>query len=234
MNDRNTKGLQVREWPADERPREKLLARGEQALSNAELLAILLRTGSRGEDVVALARRILHACGGWGGLLRAEKGAWGGFRGLGPAKIAQIRAALEIGRRFRYQEARQRKEKIRSAADAARLLSPLMRERPVESFWMMCLDSDHRVIDIREECRGTVNFAEPILREIMRRAIQGFAAAVICAHNHPSGRPDPSPQDRAFTRRLVQAGECLQVKVLDHLIITDQTYYSFADQGVLN
>lgn len=218
-------------WPEEDRPREKLAKYGEHTLSNSELLAILLRTGVKGESAVDLARKILTKFQTFRRMSHTSPSDWSEFKGLGPAKTAQIKAALEIGRRFREEEARQEMFKIKSSKDIVHTLMPRMRDLKKEIFMVVLMDASNQVIDIVEEVEGTVNFAAPIIREIFQKALDHFAVAVICLHNHPSGDVTPSPDDRQFTRRLAEAGRIMQIKILDHIIIGDNRYYSFADQG---
>lgn len=229
----NTYPQGICHWPEDDRPREKLVKYGEHRLSNAELLAILLRTGVKGQSALDLARAILAKFQTFRKMSHTDLHAWQEFKGLGPAKMAQIKAALEIGRRFREDQSREERPRIRSAQDVVELLMPRLRDLKTEVFKTVLLNSQNKVIDILEESQGTVNFTTPIVREIFQKALQHFAVSLICAHNHPSGESTPSQEDRSFTRRLVEAGETMGIKVLDHLIIGDNQYYSFADQGLL-
>lgn len=158
---------------------------------------------------------------------------WKTLRGLGPAKIAQIRAALEIGRRFREDEMRAVVTQIKSSREIAEMLLPQMRDLKIEVFKAVFLDSQNRIIEIIDITEGTVNRASPFIREIFYKALALFAVSLICVHNHPSGDVSPSPQDRQFTKDLAQASKVLGIKFLDHLIIGDNRYYSFADQDGL-
>ena len=223
----------IKSWPADDRPREKLLKKGADSLSNSELLAILLRTGVAGCSAIDLARMILDKFKTFRNMMHTDLRDWDEFRGLGKAKIAQIRAALEIGRRFREDEIRTRQHKISSAKDIADMLIPQMRDLKTEVFKVVYLDSNNKIIDIVDAAEGTVNFAAPIVREIMHSALQRFSASIVCAHNHPSAIKSPSVQDKRFTRDLCAAGKLLQVNVLDHIIIADNGYYSFAEEGLI-
>ena len=223
----------IRDWPVDERPRERLIKHGEHKLSNSELLAILLRTGVKGETALDLARRILHKFKTFRNMSHTDIRSWNEIKGLGPAKIAQIKAAIEIGRRFREIEIKEEAPKIKSAKDVVDILMPRVRDLKVEVFKTVHLDSQNRIIDIVDESIGTVNFTAPIVREIFQKALQNFAVSIICAHNHPSGAVTPSREDIEFTRKIQQAGEALQVKVLDHVIIGDGQYYSFSDEHVI-
>lgn len=223
----------IRNWPEDDRPREKLLRKGARALSNSELLAILLRTGSKGMSAIELGRRIMDTFGTFRNMHHTDLRRWKAFKGLGPAKIAQIQAALEIGRRFREDEIRSARRKIASPKDVCDILMPQMRDLKTEVFKVVFLDSQNRILEISDAASGTVNAAMPIVREILHGALQHYAAAIICAHNHPSANLSPSPEDRKFTQELAAAGKLMGVKMLDHLIIGDGAYFSFADEGLL-
>ena len=227
------RSLGIKNWIKDERPREKLLKQGEHTLSNTELLAILLRTGIRGESAIDLARKIIQKFKTFRNMRHTDTSQWKEFKGLGKAKLCQIKAALEIGRRFREQETKQKKIKITSAEDAANFLMPRMRDLKKEVFKVLLLDGQHRLIDITEVEEGSINLATPIIREIISMSLENFAASISCVHNHPSGKPSPSPEEGEFTQELVQAGKVLQIKVLDHIILGDNKYFSFADKGDL-
>jgi DNA repair protein RadC len=220
-------------WPVDDRPREKLIKYGEHRLSNSELLAILLRTGCRGESAVDLARKILDKFSTFRQMSHTNWQDWEGIKGLGPAKIAQIKAAIEIGRRFREDETLAQRPQIKSAQDIVEILTARMRDLKIEVFKTVLLNSQNRIIEITEESQGTVNYTSPIIREIVQKALNHFATSMICVHNHPSGSPMPSPQDFEFTRKLKAATETMQIKLLDHIIIGNDCYYSFADEGRL-
>jgi DNA repair protein RadC len=223
----------IKSWPTDDRPREKLLKKGAQALSNSELLAILLRTGAKGASAIDLARRIIEKFGTFRNMNHTDAREWKEFKGLGPAKIAQIHAALEIGRRFREVEILQSRQKIMSALDIVNIIMPQMRDLKTEVFKVIHLNSNHGIIEISDAAMGTVNHAMPIVREIIHAALQKFTAAIICVHNHPSANITPSSQDRKFTQELSQAGKLMEIKVLDHIIIGNDTFYSFAEEGIM-
>ena len=227
------KATGIKTWPEDDRPREKLLKKGAGALSNSELLAILLRTGTHGTSAIDLARKVLKKFGTFRNMAHTDLRDWKELKGLGGAKIAHIQAALEIGRRFREDETITGKQKIASAKDIVNIVMPQLRDLKTEVFKVLYLDSNNRVIDIVDAATGTVDKAMPIVREIIHSALQKFAVSIICAHNHPSGDPKPSKEDRDFTRELCQAGNVMQVKILDHLVIGDNQYHSFADSGEL-
>jgi DNA repair protein RadC len=221
----------IKSWPVDDRPREKLLKKGAQSLSNSELLAILLRTGTNGTSAIDLARKILKKFSTFRNMAHTDARDWKDLKGLGTAKVAHIQAALEIGRRFREDEASAGKQKVSSAKDIVDILMPQMRDLKTESFKVVYLDSNNRVIDITDVATGTVDHAMPIVREIIHSALQKFAASIICVHNHPSGNITPSTQDKKFTKELSDAGKLMEIKVVDHIIIGDGNYYSFADEG---
>lgn len=223
----------IKNWPKDDRPREKLLRKGPGALSNSELLAILLRTGVEGTSAIDLARHIIETFGTFRNMSHTDMREWKEFKGLGPAKIAQIQAALEIGRRFREDEVLSVKQKITSAQDIVDIILPHMRDLKTEVSKVAYLNGDSRIIDISDAATGTVNQAMPIIREIIHAALQKFATAIVCVHNHPSANITPSPEDERFTRELVAAGKLMGIKVLDHIIIGGDTFYSFANEGAL-
>lgn len=222
----------IKSWPEDERPREKLLRQGEHTLSSTELLAILLRTGTKGESAIELARKIIQKFKTFRNMSHTDIRDWKEFKGLGPAKIAQIRAALEMGRRFREVEAKEKKIRIKSSKDAVNFLMPRLRDLKFEVFKVLLLDGQSKVKNILD-MEGTVTQASPVIREIISKALQNFAASIICLHNHPSGGPHPSPEDKDFTKELHQVGQIMQIKVLDHIIIGDNKYFSFADEGLI-
>jgi DNA repair protein RadC len=223
----------INSWPEDDRPREKLLKRGAEALSNSELLAILLRTGVKGASAIDLGRRIIDKFGTFRNMSHTDMRDWKEFKGLGPAKIAQIQAALEIGRRFREVEILKGRQKISSAREVVDVIMPQMRDLKTEIFKVVYLNSNNKIIEICDSATGTVNHAMPIVREIMHAALQKFAAAIICIHNHPSANIAPSSEDKKFTQELTSAGKLMEIKVLDHIIIGDGSFYSFAEEGLL-
>ena len=220
----------IKAWPEDDRPREKLLKKGAGALSNSELLAILLRTGTSGISAIDLARKVLKKFGTFRNMAHIDSRDWKQFKGLGGAKIAHIQAALEIGRRYREDDISIGKQKIASAKDVVDIIMPQLRDLKTEVFKVVCLDANNRIIDITDAARGTVNEAMPIIREIIHFALQKFAASIICAHNHPSANIMPSKEDRKFTEDLINAGKLMGIKVLDHIIIGDNEYFSFTDE----
>lgn len=225
-------GMTIQDWPIEERPREKLLARGCAALSDAELLAILLRTGIRGLDAVALARRLLSQFGGLRGLLSAGQPALLQAPGLGTGKTCQLLACLELARRHLAEELR-RGPAVLNPSDSADYLKAQLRDHPYEVFAVLFLDTRHRPIACEELFRGSIDGASVHPREVVRRALAHNAAAVILAHNHPSGVAEPSQADRLITRRLQEALALIDVRVLDHLVIGDGNPVSLAARGWL-
>lgn len=223
----------INNWPKDDRPREKLLKNGEHTLSNTELLAILLRSGVKGQSAIGLARNILQKFKTFRNLSHTDLSCWKEFKGLGIAKITQIKAAIEIGRRFREEEVKENRPRIKSSKDVVEIFLPRMRDLKKEVFKILLLDSKNRIIDIIEIIEGTVNQATPIVREIFQKALQNFATSIICVHNHPSGEPQPSHEDNDFTKGLCGVGKTLQINILDHIIIGNDKYYSFVDEGAI-
>ena len=230
---KNLKLSGIKSWPLDDRPREKLLKKGAGTLSNSELLAILLRTGTKGTSAIDLSRNILKKFGTFRDMAHTDTRDWKEFKGLGGAKIAHIQAALEIGRRYQHEVVPTGKQKIASAKDIVDLVLPHMRDLKTEVFKVVYLDNNNRIIDITDVAIGTVDHAFPIIREIIHSALQKFAKSITCIHNHPSGETAPSVQDKKFTKELCDAARLMEIKVLDHLIIAGEKYFSFADGGLL-
>lgn len=224
--------MRLDQWPAAERPREKLRARGCAALSDAELLAILLGTGTRGRTAVDLARESLAGAGGLAPLLRMNEAALRRFPGLGGNRYALFQAALELARRVLFAELEAR-EALTSPGCAERYLLARLGGREREVFACLFLDSQHRVLACEELFAGTLDGAAVYPREIARRALTLNAAALILAHNHPSGLPEPSAADRRITERIRNGLELLDIRVLDHLVIGQGRAVSFARRGWL-
>jgi len=224
--------MPISEWPAAERPREKLLARGAAALSEAELLAIFLRTGVDGSTAVDLARELLKRFDGLRGLLCADRASFCGCRGLGPAKYAQLQALLEISRRH-FAEKLQRGGGLTSPQATREFLLARLRDLGHEVFCCLFLDNRNRVIHFEELFRGTIDGTSVYPREVVKHALARNAAAVIFAHNHPSGVAEPSQADECITRRLRDALGLVDIRVLDHLVVGDGVCVSFAERGLL-
>jgi len=222
----------IRDWPSDERPREKLLSRGPNALSDAELLAIFLRTGVAGKTAVDLARCLLTEFGGLRALLESNRQRFCSHHGLGEATYAQLQAVMEITRRH-LQEQVQRGDPLENPDATRQFLASRLRHLPHEVFACLFLDNRHRVIDFEELFRGTIDGASVHPREVVRRALHHNAAAIILAHNHPSGIAEPSRADVQLTRRLVDALTLVDVRVLDHVVVGDGNGVSFAERGLI-
>ena len=224
--------MPINDWPALERPREKLLARGAAVLSDAELLAVFLGTGMRGMPVIQLARALLQHFGGVRGLLEADTAALLAARGLGIAKCAQLRAALELTERY-LQAGFDRGDPMSDPATTGRFLKSKLRGYTREVFACLYLDNQHRLIRYEELFFGTIDGASVHPREVVKRVLFHNAAAVIFAHNHPSGVPEPSQADQRITDRLKNALLLVDVRVLDHMIVGDQQVMSFAERGLI-
>ena len=224
--------MAITDWPTAERPREKLMGQGAAALSDAELLAIFLRTGGRGRTAVDLGRELLHASGGLRPLLELPLSRLRSLPGMGAARTAQLLGALELGRRYLAAEL-QREAALARPEDAGRYLTAKLRHYPQEVFACLFLDNKHRVLACEELFHGTIDGAAVYPREVVRRCLEHNAAALILAHNHPSGVAEPSEADRAITRRLVEATALVDVRVLDHLVIGDAGWVSLAERGWL-
>jgi len=212
-----------------ERPRERLEKLGAQALNQSELLAILLRVGIQGENAIHLAQRILRESGGLRGLHTASFQEVCQQKGIGPAKAAQIKAAIELGRRLGEMNASDRLS-IQSPDDAAALVSYEMSALPQEHLWVLNLNTRNQVININKLYKGSLNASTVRIGELFKDAIQRNAAAIILVHNHPSGDPMPSPEDIRLTKTAIEAGKLLDIKVLDHLVIGDGRYVSLSQK----
>lgn len=222
----------ISEWPEGERPRERLLKYGPKNLTTAELLAILCRTGVKGRSAVDLGRELLQTFAGLRGLSAADPKDLQAVKGLGKAKIAQLQAALELGRRT-LSEAKRIRGKVESSQDVYAFLQPEVRDQKREVFQVLLLNGQNEILEIVAASEGSLTESPVYPRDIMQLANRHHAAALIFAHNHPSGNPKPSATDKAITEELVFAGKIMRVKVLDHLIIGDDRYFSFADAGLI-
>ncbi|MHC8364309.1 RadC family protein [Pseudomonas sp. ZT5P21] len=222
--------MSIRDWPAAERPREKLLAQGAASLSDAELLAIFLRTGVTGKSAVDLARHLLSEFGSLRSLLEADQQSFSKQLGLGPAKFAQLQAVLEMGRRHLAERARQ-KPALENPQAVRDYLKSMLRHEPHEVFGCLFLDSKHQVLTFEALFRGSIDSTSVHPRQVVKRALAHNAAALILCHNHPSGNTNPSQADRMLTKRLQDALELIDVRVLDHFIIGDGDPLSMAEYG---
>ncbi|WP_198136418.1 RadC family protein [Marinobacter sp. ELB17] len=219
-------------WPTDERPRERLLAHGSGCLSDAELLAIFLRTGTRGMPVMEMARYLLKTFGGLRSLMTASSRQFCSVKGLGTAKYAQMQAAMEMARRVTEEPLRQG-DPLKSPEDTRRFLASRLGTYPHEVFAALFLDNRHRIIHYRELFRGTIDGAAVYPREVVRQALEDNAAAVIFAHNHPSGVAEPSQADIALTKRLKDALALVDIRVLDHMVVGHGEVISLAERGLM-
>lgn len=224
--------MAITDWPAQERPRERLLEQGAQALSDAELLAIFLRTGMRGKSAVDLARELLQCFGSLTALSQASAAAFCAIPGLGPAKFAQLQAVMEMARRALKEQAKQR-DALSSPQAVRDYLRLQLASREYEVFMAVFLDTQNRVITMEELFRGTLRETSVYPREVVKRALQLNASALIFAHNHPSGVAEPSRADEAITRALKQALALVDVRVLDHFIVADGGGVSLAERGLM-
>lgn len=224
--------MSIKHWPAQERPREKLLERGAQALTDAELLAIFLRTGVAGRSAVDLARQLLGEFGGLRALLEADLASFSAHLGLGPAKYSQLQAVLEMGRRH-LAEGLRRDSALESPQQVRDYLKARLRHEPHEIFGCLFLDTRHRVLAFEALFHGTIDGASVYPRQVVKRALTHNAAAVILTHNHPSGVAEPSQADRLLTGRLKDALALVDVRVLDHFIVGDGEPLSMAEYGWL-
>ncbi len=223
--------MAITDWALEDRPREKLLIKGAEALSDAELLAIFLRTGIKGKTAVDLARDLLTDSGGLSALLSADEARFCQGKGVGQAKFVQLKAVVEMSRRYLHEKI-QRGDVMENVADVKRYLQSRLQAYPFEVFSCLFLDNKHRVIEYEELFRGTVDTASVHTREVVRRAIHHNAVAIVLAHNHPSGGTEPSTSDIEITARLKEALQLIDVRVLDHFIIGDDIV-SFAERGLL-
>ncbi len=224
--------LGIKGWPETERPREKLLRKGPEALSDAELVALFVRSGTRGRTAVDVARRAIAASGGLRGLLDLGHEDLCRLPGFGPARYVELQACLEIGRRHLAAQL-DRGKPLTTPDETSRFLMAKLRHLPFEVFSCLFLDNRHRVIEFEELFRGTIDGTTVYAREVVRRTLNLNAAAVIFAHNHPSGVAEPSHSDRVLTDQLVNALSMVEVRVLDHLVVGDGECVSFVERGLL-
>ncbi|BFT74939.1 MULTISPECIES: DNA repair protein RadC [Paenibacillus] len=224
--------LMLREVPTEERPRERMLQYGAEALSHAELLAIILRTGTVSESAVRLASRILSESGGLRSLVDMSKDQLTQIKGIGDAKALQILAGIELGRRIAKSTFAERIT-IRSPKDIANLMSEELRYLQKEHFVCLFLNTKNHVLAQETLSMGSLNASIVHPREVFRAAIKRSSASIVCVHNHPSGDPTPSPEDIQLTHRLVEAGTIIGIEVLDHVIIGDQRFISLKEEGFM-
>lgn len=230
----NKTKLSIKDWAEEDRPREKLLAKGVSVLSDTELLAILIGSGSRNETVVELSQRILHSVNNNLNTLGklTVKELIKSFHGVGEAKAVTIIAALELGRRRKLAEATIEPQ-IRSSEDAYNIMHPIIADLPHEEVWALLLNKSNRVVKKYQVSKGGVSGAVTDIRMIMKEAIETLATAMILCHNHPSGNNEPSVDDDMITAQLREAGKIMDIQLLDHIIICDNSYYSYGDENRL-
>jgi DNA repair protein RadC len=219
-------------WPKSEQPRERLMTQGREALSDAELLAIFLRVGVKGMNVLELSRKLLQEYGGLRGLFKASPSDLRNVKGLGTAKIATLQAIAALNERVLAEKV-QRETFIECSGDVHRLLAQKFRDLDQEVFSVILLDTKHRIISIEELFHGTINTASVFPREVVKRALTQGAAAIIAVHNHPSGNPEPSAEDRRVTEDLKNACHLMEIAFLDHIVVGSNEYFSFADKRIL-
>ncbi len=223
--------LTINQWAEEDRPREKMMLKGADALSDAELLAILIGSGNTEESAVALMQRVLADCGNnLNQMAKWEVHDFARFKGLGPAKSITILAALELGKRRNLQAQPERK-RIICSKDIYELFHPLMCDLPVEEFWILLLNQQGKVIDRVRISQGGISQTTVDVRTILREALLQRAVQIALVHNHPSGNPQPSLEDARLTDRIKQAAQVMQIRLIDHLVVTDGAYYSFNDEG---
>lgn len=224
--------MSIKDWPTEDRPREKLLRMGPQALSEAELIAIFLRTGTRGHSALDVARDLLSDFGSLRSLLTADKNTLCKAPGMGVARYATLQAVLELARRH-FAELMQAGPVLANPQATRDFLYARLRDLPHEVFCVIFLDNRHRVLAFEELFRGTIDGASVHTREVVKRALAHNAAAIILSHNHPSGVCEPSQADETITRKLKSALELMDIRLLDHLVVGDSRCESFAERGLL-
>lgn len=225
--------LNIKNWALNDRPREKLLQKGKLSLSDAELIAILISSGSRNESAVELSKRILSSTRNNLSMLgKLSVQQLMDFKGIGEAKAISIIAAMELGRRRRTEEALEQ-VKITSSNSVYELLQPLIGELFHEEFWILYMNNANKIIEQFQISKGGITGTLVDIRIILRKALELGATSLILAHNHPSGNLNPSEADKQLTKKLKTASESLDIKILDHLIVTEKSYFSFADEGIL-
>lgn len=227
------KSFSIKSWAEDDRPREKLLSKGKMSLSDAELIAILIGSGNRTESAVDLSKRILQSVNNnLSELGRLTVNDLTKFKGIGEAKAISIITALEVGRRRRESEAMQ-KAVITSSKDVYELMQPVLGELGHEEFWVLYLSNSNKVLSKQNISKGGITGTVVDSRIVFKYALEQLATSIVLCHNHPSGNLNPSDADIRLTKKIKEAGNVMDIKVLDHLIITEKEYYSFMDKGIL-
>lgn len=227
------KSITIKNWDVSDRPREKLVSKGKRALSDAELIAILISSGNREESAVELSKKILISChNNLNELLQLSITQLMRFKGIGEAKAVAIVTGLELGRRCRLEEA-VKKEKIASSKDVFELMQPIIGDLKHEEFWVLFLNNSNKILSKIQLSKGGLTGTVVDTRLLFKQALDFLATGIILCHNHPSGGLQPSTPDKEITQKLKNAAVTLDIKLLDHLIITEKAYFSFADEGVL-
>jgi DNA repair protein RadC len=230
---KKTSSFSIKNWSQDDQPREKLRDKGKSVLSDAELIAILIGSGNRDESAVALSQRILASVGNnLNELGKLSIQQLMQFKGIGEAKAISITSAMELGRRRRSEDALEKK-KITSSTSVFEIMQPIIGELPHEEFWIIYLNNSNKVIQKNQLSKGGITGTLVDIRLVLKNALEVGAVGLILAHNHPSGTLKPSKSDMDLTQKLKKAGESLDIKVLDHLIITEKAYFSFADENLI-
>ncbi len=232
MNKKKEYPRAIRNWPEDDRPREKLLRYGEHTLSNAELLAILIRTGISGKSAVDLARELLSEFKTLRAMSNIDISEFKQISGLKDAKISQIKAAIELGRRMMSEE-KVLKDIVKSSSDVADYLMPLMRDLKKELFKVILLNKRNNITDVVDMEMGTIDRVDLYIRDILLTALKYQAPAIIIVHNHPSGDIVPSEADKSLTRYLITVATAMELRIFDHIIVGENRYFSFADEGLI-
>lgn len=227
------KKLTIKSWALDDRPREKLIAKGKSVLSDAELIAILIGSGNKEESAVDLSKRILNSVNGnINKLAKLSIDVLTSFKGIGEAKAISIITALELGKRRQF-EASTQKPKITSSKDAFDIMQPIIGDLQHEEFWVVFLNNSNKVLAKEQISKGGLTATIVDVRLLFKKALELGAVGIIVCHNHPSEKLIPSNADKQITRKIKEAGITLDIKLLDHLIITEKAYFSFADEGIL-
>jgi DNA repair protein RadC len=225
--------LSIKSWALDDRPREKLVTKGKMVLSDAELMAILIGSGNRQESAVALSQRMLQSVeGNINELAKVSIEKLMTFKGIGEAKAINIIAALELGKR-RQLENLLEKPKIGGSNDVFKLMHPIIGDLSHEEFWVLFLNNSNKVLAKLQVSKGGMTATVVDIRLLFKQALELFSVAIIVCHNHPSGKLKPSDADVQLTQKIKNAGNTLDIKLLDHLIIAEKAYFSFADEGIL-
>ncbi len=227
------KNLRIKDWAPEDRPREKLLSKGIKSLTDAELLAILIGSGQKNESAVEVAKKVLNLTqNNLNELGKLSKKDFETIKGIGEAKAILLISALELGRRRKFSESRE-KYKINSSKDAFNFMQPFLEDLSYEEFWVIYMNRSNRITDQIKISQGGVSGTVIDVRIILKHAIEKLASNLIICHNHPSGNLQPSESDKQITNKLKEAAKFHDIQVLDHLIISDNSYYSFADEGIM-